>query len=186
MQLDKFSCGPLGHRRARIRLSMTHWHPGKQQRRILLASLNGSLDAIASMQGRYRDHMMHAGLLPKRGRTPELVLRAELAAEPDTRVVSISAPAHWTDVEHYLRDEFLQAPFSKPAHDFDETLADTRKTLAFKASDLVMFLAPGMEPGDLWRAELSHPHANRYTGCLIDYDGDILWLWSLHRHQADT
>jgi hypothetical protein len=165
---------------------MKRWHPGKQQRRILLASLNAYLDAITSVQGRYRDHMMSARLLPKRGRTPELVLRDALAAERDTRIVSISPPARWTDVEHYLHGEFLQAPFSKPAHDFDETLADTRKTLAFKASDLVMFLAPRMEPGDLWRVELSDLHASRYTGCLIDCGGEMLWLWSFHRRLADT
>lgn len=163
---------------------MKRWHPGKQQRRILLASLNAYLDAIASMQGRYRDHIMSARLLPKRGRTPELVLRDALATELDIRIVSISPPARWTDVEHYLHWEFLQAPFSKPAHDFDETLADTRKTLAFKASDLVMFLAPRMEPGGLWRVELWHVHASRYSGCLIDYPGDMLWITSWHRHAS--
>lgn len=165
---------------------MKRWHPGKQQRRILLASLNGFLDATASIQGRYRDQRMHACLLPKRGRTPERLLRAALAAEPDTRIVSISAAAHWTDVEHYLRAEFLQTPFSTQAGRFDETLAETRKALAFKASDLVMFLAPRMEPGDLWRVELSDLHASRYTGCLLDCGGEMLWLWSFHRRKADT
>ncbi len=84
------------------------------------------------------------------------------------------------------RSEFLQTPFSTQAGSFDETLAETRKALAFKASDLVMFLAPRMEPGDLWRVELSDLHASRYTGCLIDCGGEMLWLWSFHRRQADT
>jgi hypothetical protein len=184
MQLDKFSCGPLGHRWARIRLSMTRWNPGKQQRRALLASLDGYLDAIASMQGRYRDHVMQACLLPKHDHTPELALQAALAAEPDTRIVSISAPVCWTDVERYLCGEFLQAPLSKPARDFGDTLTDTRKVLAFKAADLVMFLAPRMEPGELWRVELSHPKADRYTGCLIDYRSDVLWIMSRHHATA--
>lgn len=160
---------------------MKRWHPGKQQRRILLASLNGFLDATASMQGRYRDQLMHACLLPKRGRTPELVLRAALAVEPETRIVSISAAAHWTDIEHYLRAEFLQAPFSKVEHDFDDALTSARRVLAFRATDLVMFLAPRMAPGDLWRVELSHPHAKRYSGCLIDYRSDVLWIMSRHQ-----
>lgn len=163
---------------------MTRWRPGKQQRRTLLASLDGYLDAIASMQGRYRDHVMNACLLQKRGRTAEPTLRAALAKQPDTRIVSISPPARWMEVERYMREECLQAPFSTPAHDFGDTLANTRDTLAFKVSDLVMFLAPRMEPGDLWRVELSHPHAARCTGCLIDYRSDVLWIMS--RHQATS
>lgn len=165
---------------------MKRWHPGKQQRRTLLASIEGYLDAIASMQGRYRDHVMNACLLQKRGRTPERTLRAALASWEGTRIVSFSAPTCWTDVEHYLRKEFLQAPLSKPAQDFGDALIDARRVLAFRVSDLVMFLAPRMEPGDLWRVELSHPHANRYTGCLIEYGGDVLWISSQHRRRADT
>lgn len=135
------------------------------------------------MQGRYRDHVMNACLLQKRSQTPERALRRALAKREGTRIVSISAPTHWADVEHYLREEFLQAPLSKPAQDFGDALIDARKVLAFKVCDLVMLLAPRMKPGDLWRVELSHPHANRHTGCLIDYGGDVLWITSEHRRR---
>ncbi len=163
---------------------MTRWHPGKQQRHTLLASIDGYLDAIASMQGRYREHVMNACLLQKRGRSPERTLRMALAKCEGTRIVSISAPAHWANVEHYLREEFLQAPLSKPAQDFCDALIDARRMLAFRVTDLIMFLAPRMEPGNLWQVELSHRHASRYNGCLIDYPSDVLWIISRHQQTS--
>lgn len=159
---------------------MTRWNPGKQERLRILSGLDGHLDAIASMNGRYRDHMMNAQLIQKRGLTAEQALRRALS-ESGTRVVSISGPNHWTGIEYYFRREFLSKPFDTTPEAFDKTLSDTRHVLAFRCTDLVSFLAKDFEPGALFHVELGDPGIVRYTGCLIEYERDAVWITSRHR-----
>ena len=161
---------------------MTRWNPGKQERRRIVSELNGYLDAISAIDGRYHQHKMGARLIRKRGRNAEQALQQDLdLIHSEDRIITVSAPARWTDVEFYLRHAFLQTPLAKPWEEFDSALTDARRVLAFRTSDLVMFLARDMRPGNLWHVELSHPDASSFSGCLIDYPRDALWITSWRR-----
>lgn len=164
---------------------MTRWNPGKQERHRIVSELNGYLDTISAIDGRYRQHRMSARLIRKRGCSAEQALRQDLdLIDSESRILGVSAPARWTDVESYFRREFLQTPLAKPAEDFDSALPDARNVLAFRTSDLVMFLARDMNPGNLWHVELSHPNASSLSGCLIDYHRDALWITSWRRDSS--
>lgn len=136
------------------------------------------------MDGQYRDHLMGARLIRKRGKSAETALRATYSGA-GVSIVEVMKGGSWTEVEYFFRREFLKEPFADPSIESRSALQSTRRILAFKAADMVDMLARSFKPLGILHVDLRHPDAHRFVGCLIDYKTDALWITSLHRIRVE-
>ena len=152
------------------------------QRQANASRLDGYLDALASIDGRFRDFVMSAVLLDLGGREAEEVVAAHVAGSEfhNFEVVKVTRGARWTEVEHFLRQNLLTEPLGMTNIPREDGLGKTRDELAFQATDMVMFLSPNHAPQGIFHFVLSEQKALSSVGCAIQYEEDVLFIQRTH------
>ena len=145
------------------------------ERQEIAARLDGYLDALASVDGRFREHVMGAQLLDLAGRSPESVLADHFRSNEhhSFAIASMTRGESWTEVEAFLRQNVLRAPVFGVDDADGRDLEKTRFELAFQASDMVMFLSPSQSPRGIHHLVLTESKALSCVGCAVEYESDL-------------
>jgi len=185
----------VGHNRtvATDRFSDTHSEPGQKpeminsaQRQAEASRLDGYLDALASVDGRFREFVMSAVLLKLGERGAEEVVAEHLAGSEhhNFEIVRLTRGERWTEVEQFLRENLLTRPLGTMGIDQLQGLEETRNELAFQATDMVMFLSPNHSPQGILHLVLSEREAISSVGCAIEFEEDVLLIQRTHWRSA--
>lgn len=152
------------------------------ERQEIAARLDGYLDALASVDGRFREYVMGALLLGLAGRSAEGALAEHFGSGEHHRfeIASVTRGDSWTEVEQFLRRNVLEAPVYRADEAGDADLEQTRGELAFQASDMVMFLSPEHRPQGIYHLVLTESKALSSVGCAIEYETDLLLITRTH------
>ena len=152
------------------------------ERQEIAARLDGYLDALASVDGRFREYVMGALLLDLAGRSAESVLTDHFRSSEhhSFAIESMTRGESWTEVEEFLRRNMLSAPIFGANDLAGSDLEKTRSELAFQASDMVMFLSPGQSPRGIHHLVLTDDKALSSVGCAVEYEGDVLLIQRTH------
>ena len=152
------------------------------QRQANASRLDGYLDALAFVDGRFREFVMSAVLLDLGGRGAEEVVAEHVAgSEHHTfQVVKMTRGERWTEVEQFLRQNLLIKPLGMTDIALEDGLEKIRDELAFQATDMVMFLSPNHSPQGIVHLVLSEQKAISSVGCAIQYEEDVLFIQRTH------
>jgi len=152
------------------------------ERKEIAARLDGYLDALASVDGRFREYVMGAQLLDVTGRSVEVVLAEHFRSNVhhSFEIASMTRGERWTEVEGFIRRNALVAPVFQASEACDGDLAKTRYELAFQASDMVMFLSPDHRPQAIHHLVLTERKALSSVGCAVEYETDLLLITRTH------
>lgn len=156
-------------------------------RAYLAARLDGYLDAVASIDGAFRDVRMSAALIDLEGMIPEVAVANQLAkwARP-AQLLSFSSGHDWIEAERLLNRLFLFQPFGKESLGDCESVIATRFELAFQATDMIMFLAADHAPRGLCHYTMTNEHMISGVGCAIRYEGDLLVINHVRWRRPDA
>lgn len=156
---------------------MSSYVPTEHTRQYLVGRLAGYLDAVASVDGKFREYVASAALLEVGSDGIESVVRASLAGwYRQLTLVEFRQGDRWTEVEPFLKSLFLTQPFGETSIGQLPELLKRRSELAFQASDLIMFLARDYQPKGIVHLTMTNELAVAATGCVIEYEHDILLL----------
>lgn len=152
------------------------------ERQEAAARLDGYLDALASVDGGFREYVMSAVLLDLAGRNTDAVLAEhfESSEHHSFEIASMTRGESWTEVEGFLRRNLLTAPVFRGSDACGSNLETTRDELAFQASDMVMFLSPGHRPLGIHHLVLTESKALTSVGCAVEYESDLLLVTRTH------
>jgi hypothetical protein len=125
-------------------------------RTLMAAELSGYLMAAMELCGVSSKYHGSAVLIPLEGRAIEVALRDQLA-EWGEQLVSIREGSRWTEVEGALRNCLLPAPLGDPALAQHANAARVRHMLAWRATDLIMFLSPAQKPLAMYYLQIERP-----------------------------
>jgi len=144
--------------------------------------LDGYLDALASIDGRFRQFVMSAVLLELGERDAEEVVAEHFTGSEhhNFEVVKMTRGERWTEVEQFLRQNLLTKPLGMTDIVQDDGLVKTRDELAFQATDMVMFLSSNHSPQGILHLVLSEQKAISSVGCVIQYEEDLLLIQRTH------
>ena len=152
------------------------------QRQAYASRLDGYLDALASIDGRFREFVMSVVLLDLGGRDAEAVVAEHVTGSEhhNFQVVKMTRGERWTEVEQFLRQNLLTKPLGIEDIAREAGLEKTRGELAFQATDMVMFLSPNHSPQGILHLVLSEQNAVSSVGCAIQYEQDVLLIQRTH------
>lgn len=118
---------------------------------------------------------MGARLFNLRGESIESALAAVLRKNGSQ--LDVFSPRHpWTDVERFIRSECLRQPFGDASLTENPAIETLKRDLAFRATDVISFLAIDYAPKSAYCVEWIDPRAARCTGYVIEYDRDALLI----------
>lgn len=160
--------------------------------REIVARLDGYLDAVASVNGRFREYVMSATLLTAAtdGRDIQTQITDELATwasdeHPDR--ISISA---WEVVPNWVRIEraffnplFITYPFGQAVGGELLEVGRTRFELAWQATEMLGWLSlPGADRAEFaaYRAQLAHPRALDAQAFVMHADQHLVLIFYVH------
>ncbi len=152
------------------------------ERQEIAARLDGYLDALASVDGRFREYVMGALLLDLAGRSVASALAGHFGSSEHHRfaITSMIRGESWTEIEDFLRQNVLSAPAFRADDRASADLEKTRGELAFQASDMVMFLSPEQSPRGIHHLVLTEDTALSSVGCAVEYENDLLLIQRTH------
>lgn len=152
------------------------------ERQEITARLDGYLDALASVDGRFREYVMGALLLDLAGRSAEAVLAEHFMPNEHHcfEIASMTRGERWTEVEGFLRRNVLVTPAFFAGGACDGDLAKSRSELAFQATDMVMLLSPDHRPQAIYHLVLAESKALSSVGCAVEYEADLLLITRTH------
>ena len=153
-----------------------------EERRAQVSRLDGYLEALASIDGSFRDYVMGAVLLELREREVEAVVAEHLSRSEfhSFRVLSVSKGNSWVEVEQFLRGNLLKEPFGTAEVAPLSVIEKVRDELAFQASDMVMFLSATHTPLGIYHLTVAEAKAISVTGCAVLYENDLLLIVRTH------
>jgi hypothetical protein len=154
--------------------------PAAELRRIQYAALAGYLDALGSIDGRFRDFAFGTRLIDLRNVEIgiEGAVRADLQKPPKAiAVTDFSSADGMSAFGAFLRSALLTRPFGNPGGRSDPKVWHTIHELEFQIHQRVRDLAADYEPGAVYRMQLAHPRAESASGCVIEVDHDALVIY---------
>ena len=151
----------------------------QRERDYMVSYLDGYLSAAADVNGAVQEFSMGATLIPLNAANIEAAL-TRYAENLGWRLTSVTKGARWTEIETWLQTRLLSVPFGANDPQIGESVGDAKRYLAWKATDVAMFLSPEHNPGEIHYLSMERGDAVMMEGCCISYDNDLLVITSVH------
>lgn len=146
------------------------------ERRNLAFKLNGFLDALAMLDDSSLGHFtMSATLIQLGNSSVEQVILQHLV-NMKLQPSSFQKGSRWTEVEAFFKEVLLSSPFGKENLTTEDAVKATKRRVAFKAADLVMFLDPNQNPRGIYYLNISNSTTVIAKACAVLYESDVLLI----------
>lgn len=160
---------------------MDSYMPTQNERQLLVARICGYLDAIASVNGQFREYVANATLLEIDADGIEKTVRSSLNSRSlGLNLIEFKKGKNWTEAEPFLQKILLSEPFGEKYIGHLPQLPERRFELAFQLTDLIMFLAKDQEPKGIFHLVMENDMAIYASGCAVEYENDILLIVHIH------